>query len=106
MPTDPNYNHAEIPHEKTVHLPSHGWRYGCSSTRTGDDKPRGGTTKYIAHPWSANAGRLIGTDWLPRPCGHDARRTDAACSGCANQHPPSAPSAGADLPEKTNDTRP
>ena len=59
MPTLENYAFAETPHEKTVHLPSQGWRYGCHSARTGDDKPRGGTTKYIAHPWNANAGRLV-----------------------------------------------
>ena len=88
MPLDPNHIHADTPHANTVHLPSQGWRYGCHSARTSDDKPRGGTTKYIAHPWNANAGRLVVTDWLPRPCGHDARRTDAACSGCANQYRP------------------
>ena len=60
MPLDPNHIHADIPHAKTVHLPSQGWRYGCSSTLTSDDKPRGGTTKYLAHPWNANAGRLGG----------------------------------------------
>lgn len=88
MPVMPGYAFADAPHEKTVQ-PA-GYRYGCSSARTGDDKPRGGQTRYIAHPWNANAGRLIVTDWLPKPCGHDARRTDAACSGCANQHRPPA----------------
>lgn len=90
MPLDPNNPNADTPHARTVHLASQGWRYGCHGTRTGDDRPRGVTTKYIAHPWSANAGQLVVTDWLPRPCGHDARRTDAACEGCANQHRPPA----------------
>lgn len=53
MTVMPGYASADTPHAKTVHLPSQGGRYGCSSVRTGDDKPRGGTTKYIAHPWSA-----------------------------------------------------
>lgn len=85
MPTLDGYAHADIPHEKTVQHA--GYRYGCSSARTGDDKPRGGTTKYIAHPWSANAGRLVVTDWLPKPCGHDDRARDPACAGCANNQP-------------------
>lgn len=85
MPLDPIHIHADSPHEKTVHLPSQGWRYGCSSTRTGDDTPRGGQTRYIAHSWSANTGRLIVTDWLPRSCCHSERATDAACEGCANR---------------------
>ena len=88
MPVMPGYTFADTPHPATV-APA-GYRYGCSSTRTGDTSPRGGTTKYIAHPWSANAGQLVVTDWLPRPCGHDARRKDAACEGCANQHRPPA----------------
>ena len=41
MPLDPNHVHAEVPHERTVHLASQGWRYGCHSARTGDDRPRG-----------------------------------------------------------------
>lgn len=85
MPLDQNHVHAEVPHERTVHLASRGWRYGCHSTRTGDSGPRGGQTHYIAHPWSANAGRLIVTDWLPRSCCHLERATDAACEGCANR---------------------
>ena len=31
------YDYADTPHERTVHLPSQGWRYGCSSVVTGDD---------------------------------------------------------------------
>ncbi len=85
MPLDPNHIHAEVPHAKTVHLASQGWRYGCHSARTGDDAPRGGQTHYTAHPWSANAGRLIVTQWLPRSCCHSERANDAACEGCANR---------------------
>ena len=85
MPLDQNHIHADIPHARTVHLPSQGWRYGCSSALTGDDKPRGGTTKYIAHSWNANAGRLVVTQWLPRSCCHSERMNDAACEGCANR---------------------
>ena len=85
MPLDPNHIHADTPHTKTVHLVSQGWRYGCHSARTGDSGPRGGQTHYIAHPWSANDGRLIVTDWLPRSCCHSERATDAACEGCANR---------------------
>ena len=83
MPVMPGYVHADVPHEKTVQ-PA-GYRYGCSSARTGDTSPRGGTTKYIAHPWNANAGRLIVTDWLPKTCGHGERANDAACEGCVNR---------------------
>ena len=46
MPLDPNHIHTDTPHAKTVHLASQGWRYGCHSARTGDDKPRGGQTRY------------------------------------------------------------
>ena len=83
MPVMPGYANAEIPHPATIQ-PA-GYRYGCSSASTGDDKPRGGTTKYIAHPWNANAGRLVVTDWLPRSCCHSERMNDAACEGCANR---------------------
>lgn len=85
MPLDPNHIHADTPHAKTVHLALQGWRYGCHGTRTGDDAPRGGQTHYIAHPWSANAGRLIVTEWLPRSCCHLERATDSACEGCVNR---------------------
>ena len=84
MPLDPNHIHAEIPHARTVHLASRGWRYGCHSTRTGT-MPRGGQTHYIAHPWSANAGRPVVTEWLPRSCCHSERANDTACEGCANR---------------------
>ena len=85
MPTDPNHPYADTPHARTVRLPSQGWRYGCHSARTGDDKPRGVQTRYIAHPWNANAGRLIQTDWLPRSCCHSESANDAACEGCVNR---------------------
>ena len=83
MPVMPGYTHADTPHPATIQ-PA-GYRYGCSSARTGDTSPRGGTTKHIAHSWSANAGRLIVTEWLPRSCCHSERMTDAACEGCANR---------------------
>lgn len=79
----PGYTHADTPHPATTQ-PA-GYRYGCSSARTGDTSPRGGTTKYIAHSWSANAGRLVVTEWLPRSCCHSERATDAACEGCCNR---------------------
>ena len=60
MPVMPGYLHADTPHPATIQ-PA-GYRYGCSSARTGDTSPRGGTTKYIAHSWSANAGRPVVTD--------------------------------------------
>ena len=83
MPVMPGYANAEIPHPATIQ-PA-GYRYGCSSARTGDTSPRGGATKYIANSWSANAGRLVVTEWLPRSCCHSERATDAACDGCANR---------------------
>ena len=83
MPVMPGYTHADTPHPATIQ-PA-GYRYGCSSARTGDDNPRGGTTKYIAHPWNANAGRLVVTQWLAKPCGHDMRASDVACDGCCNR---------------------
>ena len=86
MPVMPGYTHADTPHPATIQ-PA-GYRYGCSSARTGDTSPRGGTTKYIAHPWSANAGRLVVTQWLAKPCGHDMRAADVACDGCCNRGAP------------------
>lgn len=83
MPVMPGYIHADTPHPATIQ-PA-GYRYGCSSARTGDDKPRGGQTRYIAHPWSGFGGRLIVTEWLPRSCCHSERATDAACDGCVNR---------------------
>ena len=84
MPVMPGYANADTPHEKTVHLTSQGWRYGCHSARTGT-MPRGGQTRYLAHPWSGFGGRPIVTDWLPRSCCHSERATDAACEGCCNR---------------------
>lgn len=83
-PLMPGYIHADTPHERTIQ-PA-GYRYGCHSARTGT-QPRGAQTRYIAHPWNANAGRLVVTDWLPKSCGHDLRTTDPACAGCANNQP-------------------
>ena len=86
MPVMPGYTHADTPHPATIQ-PA-GYRYGCSSASTGDTSPRGGTTKYIAHSWSANAGRLVVTQWLAKPCGHDMRAADVACDGCCNRGAP------------------
>ena len=83
MPVMDGYAFADSPHPSTVQV--NGALYGCHSARTGDDKPRGGQTRYTAHPWSANAGRLIQTDWLPRSCCHSERATDAGCEGCVNR---------------------
>lgn len=82
MPTLDGYIHADTPHERTVQ-PA-GYRYGCHSAERGGANPRGGQTRHVAHPWSANAVRLVVTDWLPMPCGHNTRATDPACIGCAN----------------------
>lgn len=85
MPLDPNHIHAEVPHERTVHLASQGWRYGCHSVRANDSRPRGRVTDYIARPWSKFGGVRVTTQWLPIPCGHTTRATDAACAGCQNR---------------------
>lgn len=85
-PLLPGYTYADTPHELTVQRS--GYRYGCSSARNGDTRPRGMKTIYIAHPWSANAGRTVTTQWLDMACGHSERETDPACTGCANQHNP------------------
>lgn len=82
MPTLEHYAFADTPHERTIQ-PA-GYRYSCHGTR------RGGQTRYIAHPWSANAGRLVVSDWLPIACGHDMRTTDPACEGCDNRTQPPA----------------
>ena len=47
---------SPTPRTPHPHLLSQGWRYGTSSARTGDDRLRGGQTRYFAHPWSANDG--------------------------------------------------
>ena len=73
----PGYAFADTPHGKTVQ-PT-GYRYGCKDTQ------RGGETIYWAHPWNAMGAEIITTDWLPLPCGHTTRATDAACEGCANR---------------------
>ena len=83
MPVMPGYLHADTPHEKTIQ-PA-GYRYGCSSARTGDTSPRGGQTRYLAHPWRYAGPAVVDTAWLPKTCGHDLRATDAACEGCANR---------------------
>ena len=85
MPVMPGYANADTPHARTVHLASQGWRYGCHSTRTGDDKPRGGQTRYFAHSWRYAGPAVVETGWLDRKCGHTTRATDAACEGCVNR---------------------
>ena len=84
MPVMPGYANADTPHEKTVHLASRGWRYGCHSTRTGT-MPRGGQTRYFAHPWRYAGPAVVETEWLDRKCCHSERATDAACEGCVNR---------------------
>lgn len=99
-PTLEDYTHADAPHAKTVHLPSQGWRYGCHSARTNDNRLRGITTRNavplrvgVTADERFPAGELLivataevrSTDWLPIPCGHTTRATDAACKGCANR---------------------
>ena len=83
MPVMPGYTHADTPHPATVQ-PA-GYRYGCSSARTGDTSPRGGQTRYFAHPWRYAGPAAVETDWLPRSCCHSERATDAACEGCVNR---------------------
>ena len=83
MPVMPGYVHADVPHEKTIQ-PA-GYRYGCSSVRTGDTSPRGGQTRYLAHPWRYAGPAVVETEWLPRSCCHSERMNDAACEGCANR---------------------
>ena len=83
MPVMPGYANADTPHPATIQ-PA-GYRYGCSSVRTGDDKPRGGQTRYLAHPWRYAGPAVVETEWLPRSCCHSERATDAACEGCANR---------------------
>ena len=83
MPVMPGYLHADTPHPATIQ-PA-GYRYGCSSARTGDTSPRGGQTRYLAHPWRYAGPAVVETTWLPKTCGHDLRATDAACEGCANR---------------------
>ena len=83
MPVMPGYTHADTPHPATIQ-PA-GYRYGCSSVRTGDTSPRGGQTRYLAHPWRYAGPAVVETGWLDRKCGHTTRATDAACEGCANR---------------------
>lgn len=84
MPLDPNHVHAEVPHDKTVHLASQGWRYTCKDT------PRGGRVSYLAHPWAAGGPELVETDTADKGCRYTGQATDAACEGCENQHQPPA----------------
>lgn len=77
MPTNPNHPYVDVAHPRTVKGAD--FRYSCINTE------RGGVTKYLAHPWSANAGRLVVTQWLPMACGHDGRKIDSGCAGCKNR---------------------
>ena len=78
------YDYADTPHPATVQQA--GYRYGCHSERTGDSRPRGGRSAYIAHPWAKTGTRVVMvTHFLPIPCGHTTRATDPACAGCANR---------------------
>ena len=83
MPVMPGYIHADTPHPATIQ-PA-GYSYGCNSTRTGDTRPRGGQTRYFAHPWRYAGPAVVETEWLPRSCCHSERATDAACEGCVNR---------------------
>lgn len=78
----PGYVHADVPHEKTIAGPD--FRYGCHSQATGET-PRGCTTGYAAHPWSARGGEYVETEWLEMGCGHSTRAEDGACGGCWNR---------------------
>lgn len=77
MPVMPGYTHADTPHPATVQ-PA-GYRYGCKDTQ------RGGEHSYLAHPWRYAGPAIVKTDWLPKPCGHSERGSDAACEGCINR---------------------
>lgn len=83
MPMKPGYPFADTPHPATVAPPD--YRYGCHSLQTGDARPRGRLGQYIAHPWADAPTKVVETDWLPLPCGHEGREKDSACIGCANQ---------------------
>lgn len=93
MPTMEGYEHADIPHEKTV-MPV-GYLYGCHTTEP--DNPRGHTTEITGQDGYFDGGdadfpqartartiRIV-TEWLPVKCGHMYRSTDPACTGCTNR---------------------
>lgn len=83
MPVMDGYAFADSPHPSTVQV--NGALYGCHSVRANDSRPRGRVTDYIARPWSKFGGVRVTTQWLPIPCGHTTRATDAACAGCQNR---------------------
>lgn len=85
-PVMSGYVHADTPHEATVATAD--YRYGCHSSRLGDI-PRGRPAQCVAQVGWTDDGRRrtrhYTTAWLPIPCGHTDRSTDAACRGCSNQ---------------------
>lgn len=80
MPVDPNHPYADTPHPKTVQ-PA-GWTYGCHSSKIGP-APRGKPSRYVA--CGPTRPVIVRTGWLPKPCGHSERATDAQCAGCVNR---------------------
>lgn len=69
--------------------------YGCHTTEPND--PRGRVTEITGQDGYFDGGdaefpqariartvRIV-TEWQPKPCGHNFRITDPACTGCTNR---------------------
>ena len=94
MPVDPNYLHADVPHEKTIQRG--GYLYGCNSVVTGDSSPRGSpTTITVQDGWYETVieGQPVRlplyrphtTHWIEKLCATEYPPVMGPCAGCANR---------------------
>ena len=92
MPVDPNYIHADVPHERTVQ--PEGYRYGCHSALAGPG-PRGGETVIIVQngwyetwiegqPVRLPVWQRWTTQWLEKRCATAYPPVMGPCAGCEN----------------------
>ncbi len=80
MPTDPDYIHADVPHERTVE--KEGTKYGCWNSQRKEcyfapdrSYPGGSCSPYIPTPVKI-------TNTNSKECRYDFRTTDKKCFGC------------------------
>lgn len=94
MPVDPNYLHADTPHERTIQRAD--YLYGCNSVVTGDSSPRGSPTTITAQdgwyetviegqPVRLPLYRRHTTNWIAKLCGTTYPPVMGPCAGCANR---------------------
>jgi len=66
---------------------SPGHRYGCFNTRRGG--PHAALIniepQHIGDGKHVQIKRLVTTNWIDQPCGHDLRMSDPSCTDCINR---------------------